>query len=72
MTSPFTCDKKIQVAGMVDAKQPKSMFSMNELSRCLLVQTAGPEYPKNDSITMKTHILKYVIGDHAHPSPSKE
>ncbi|CAL5228343.1 g11455 [Coccomyxa viridis] len=35
-------------------------------------RTAGLEYPKNDSITMKTHVLKYVIGDHAHPSPSKE
>ena len=35
------------------------------------MQSGSLEYPKNDSTTTKTHILKYVIGEHANPSPSK-
>ena len=31
------------------------------------LQTAVLEYPKNDSITTKTHILTYVIGQDASP-----
>ena len=34
----------------------------------LPLQTATLEYPNNDSITTKTHILTYVIGQDASPA----